>query len=162
MPLELHPDDPFGYNGLGVLNWITNEKEDARKNFLKFQQLMKNHTMAEKLQNEGIEESMYFFLERAKNKAPQYCSNPSQIAMVSQFMGQEEEAKKRERVFPPYQVNQELVELANPDVIVLHCLPAHRGQEITNEVADGPHSMLFPQAHNRLHAQKAILVKLLT
>lgn len=77
-------------------------------------------------------------------------------------MGQEEEAKKRERVFPPYQVNQELVELANPDVIVLHCLPAHRGQEITNEVADGPHSMLFPQAHNRLHAQKAILVKLLT
>lgn len=90
--LELHPEDPFGYNGLGVLNWITNEKEDARKNFLKFQQLMKNHTMAEKLQNDGIEESMYFFLERAKNKAPQYCSNPSQIAMVSQFMGQEEEA----------------------------------------------------------------------
>lgn len=75
-------------------------------------------------------------------------------------MGQEEEAKKREAVFPPYQVNAALVEEADPEVIVLHCLPAHRGQEITDEVADGPHSMLFPQAHNRLHAQKAILARL--
>ncbi len=77
-------------------------------------------------------------------------------------MGQEEEAEKRKKVFPPYQVNAALVELASKDAIVLHCLPAHRGQEITDEVADGPHSMLFPQAHNRLHAQKAILVKLLS
>jgi ornithine carbamoyltransferase len=76
-------------------------------------------------------------------------------------MGQEEETKKREQVFPPYQVNQNLVAEADPDAIVLHCLPAHRGQEITDEVADGPHSRLFPQAHNRLHAQKAILYKLL-
>lgn len=76
-------------------------------------------------------------------------------------MGQEEETKIREQVFPPYQVNQKLVEEADKDVIVMHCLPAHRGQEITDEVADGPHSALFPQAHNRLHAQKAILVKLL-
>ncbi len=76
-------------------------------------------------------------------------------------MGQEEEAKKREAVFPPYQVNAALVAAANSRAIVLHCLPAHRGQEITDEVADGPHSRLFPQAHNRLHAQKAILVKLL-
>jgi ornithine carbamoyltransferase len=75
-------------------------------------------------------------------------------------MGQEEEAKKREQVFPPYQVNVGLVAEARPDVIVMHCLPAHRGQEITDEVADGPHSVLFPQAHNRLHAQKAILVRL--
>ncbi|HMD90644.1 MAG TPA: ornithine carbamoyltransferase [Anaerolineaceae bacterium] len=74
-------------------------------------------------------------------------------------MGQEEEAKKREQVFPPYQVNAKLVSEARPDVIVMHCLPAHRGQEITDEVADGPHSVLFPQAHNRLHAQKAILAK---
>lgn len=77
-------------------------------------------------------------------------------------MGQEEEAKRREKVFPPYQVNAALVSEARSRVIVLHCLPAHRGQEITDEVADGPHSALFPQAHNRLHAQKAILVKLLT
>ncbi|MEN4012805.1 MAG: ornithine carbamoyltransferase [Bellilinea sp.] len=76
-------------------------------------------------------------------------------------MGQEAETKKREAVFPPYQVNDALVSKARNDVIVLHCLPAHRGQEITDEVADGPHSRLFPQAHNRLHAQKAILVELL-
>lgn len=74
-------------------------------------------------------------------------------------MGQEAESKKRELVFPPYQVNAALVAEADPKAIVLHCLPAHRGQEITDEVADGPHSRLFPQAHNRMHAQKAILVK---
>ena len=76
-------------------------------------------------------------------------------------MGQEEEAARRERVFPPYQVNEQLVSEASERVIVLHCLPAHRNHEITDAVADGPHSRLFPQAHNRMHAQKAILVKLL-
>lgn len=76
-------------------------------------------------------------------------------------MGQEEEAARRREVFPPYQVNQALVDLAAPDCLVMHCLPAHRGEEITNEVADGPHSVLFPQAENRMHAQKAILVELL-
>jgi len=76
-------------------------------------------------------------------------------------MGQEAETKKREEVFPPFQVNEKLVAMARKDVIVLHCLPAHRGQEITDPVADGPRSRLFPQAHNRLHAQKAILVELL-
>lgn len=76
-------------------------------------------------------------------------------------MGQEEEAAKRERVFPPYQINDALVKEADKDAIVLHCLPAHRGQEITDEVADGPHSRLFQEAHNRLHAQKAILYTLM-
>lgn len=76
-------------------------------------------------------------------------------------MGQEEEAAERERVFPPYQVNDQLVSEANPDVIVMHCLPAHRNHELTDSVADGPHSRIFPQAHNRLHAQKAILYTLL-
>jgi ornithine carbamoyltransferase len=75
-------------------------------------------------------------------------------------MGQEEEASQREKVFPPYQVNAQLVSEARPHVIVMHCLPAHRGQELTDEVADGPHSVIFPQAHNRLHAQKAILARL--
>ncbi len=74
-------------------------------------------------------------------------------------MGQEAESKKREIVFPPYQVNAKLVAEADPRVIVMHCLPAHRGQEITDEVADGPHSVLFPQAHNRMHAQKAVLAR---
>ncbi len=77
-------------------------------------------------------------------------------------MGQDGETARRQAVFPPYQVNQELLNEAEKDAIVLHCLPAHRGEEITDEVADGPSSRLFPQAHNRLHAQKAILVKLLT
>lgn len=77
-------------------------------------------------------------------------------------MGQEAETEKRKLVFPPFQVNQKLVDEADTNVIVMHCLPAHRGQELTDEVADGPHSVIFPQAHNRLHAQKAVLVKLLT
>lgn len=76
-------------------------------------------------------------------------------------MGQESETKKRELVFPPYQVNKNLISLAKPDVIVMHCLPAHRNYELTDEVADGPHSVIFQQAHNRLHAQKAILAHLL-
>ena len=76
-------------------------------------------------------------------------------------MGQEEETKKREAVFPPFQVNVKLLQKASPSAIVMHCLPAHRGHEITDDVADGPQSLLFPQAHNRLHAQKAILVDLM-
>jgi ornithine carbamoyltransferase len=75
-------------------------------------------------------------------------------------MGQEEETAKRELVFPPYQVNAKLVREADKDVIVMHCLPAHRNHELTDDVADGPHSVIFPQAHNRLHAQKAILARL--
>jgi ornithine carbamoyltransferase len=75
-------------------------------------------------------------------------------------MGQEDETAVREKVFPPYQVNEKLVGEADKDVIVMHCLPAHRNHELTDEVADGPHSVIFPQAHNRLHAQKAILARL--
>jgi ornithine carbamoyltransferase len=75
-------------------------------------------------------------------------------------MGQEEETAKREKVFPPYQVNAQLVSEADKDVIVMHCLPAHRNHELTDDVADGPDSVIFPQAHNRLHAQKAILAGL--
>jgi len=76
-------------------------------------------------------------------------------------MGQEEEAAQRREIFPPFQVNARLLAHAQKHAIVLHCLPAHRGEEITDEVADGPQSRLFPQAENRLHAQKAILVRLL-
>jgi len=75
-------------------------------------------------------------------------------------MGQEEETAKREAVFPPYQVNEKLVSEARKDVIVMHCLPAHRNHELTDDVADGEHSVIFPQAHNRLHAQKAVLARL--
>jgi ornithine carbamoyltransferase len=76
-------------------------------------------------------------------------------------MGEEEEAEERARIFEPYQVNGSLLEEAKPDVIAMHCLPAHRGQEITDEVCDGPHSVLWDQAENRMHAQKAILVRLM-
>jgi ornithine carbamoyltransferase len=76
-------------------------------------------------------------------------------------MGQEDEEDGRIDVFTPYQVNQEILSFADPSVIVMHCLPAHRGQEITDEVADAPNSMIFQQAENRMHAQKAILVHLL-
>jgi ornithine carbamoyltransferase len=75
-------------------------------------------------------------------------------------MGQEEETAQREKIFPPYQVNAALVNEADKDVIVMHCLPAHRNQELTDDVADGKHSVIFPQAHNRLHAQKAVLARL--
>ncbi len=75
-------------------------------------------------------------------------------------MGQEEETAQREKVFPPYQVNAKLVGEADKNAIVMHCLPAHRNHELTDEVADGPQSVIFPQAHNRLHAQKAVLARL--
>ncbi len=76
-------------------------------------------------------------------------------------MGQEAEAEERRKVFPPYQVNTALLAHAKPDAIVMHCLPAHRGEELTDEVADGPQSVIFDQAENRMHAQKAVIVWLL-
>ncbi len=76
-------------------------------------------------------------------------------------MGQEAEREKRLRDFQGFQINTELLAAAHPDHIVLHCLPAHRGEEITDEVMDGPHSAVFDQAENRLHIQRAILALLL-
>ena len=75
-------------------------------------------------------------------------------------MGQEDETIKREEIFSSYQVNHQLVNEAKQDAIVMHCLPAHRNHELTDEVADGLQSVIFPQAHNRLHAQKAILARI--
>ena len=76
-------------------------------------------------------------------------------------MGQEEEHAQRLRDFQGFQLDRTLVERAGPDVLVMHCLPAHRGEEITDEIMDGPRSIVFDQAENRLHVQKAILVTLL-
>jgi ornithine carbamoyltransferase len=76
-------------------------------------------------------------------------------------MGDEEEAQKRLKLFQPYQVNMELLNAASPDVKVLHCLPAHRGEEITGEVMESNKSIVFDQAENRLHVQKAILKMML-
>ncbi|ORV53475.1 ornithine carbamoyltransferase [Mycolicibacter engbaekii] len=76
-------------------------------------------------------------------------------------MGQEDDGLDRVAPFRPFQINDELVALADSDVTVLHCLPAHRGDEITDAVIDGPHSAVWDEAENRLHAQKALLVWLL-
>ncbi len=77
-------------------------------------------------------------------------------------MGDESGKESRERIFLPYQVNQKLIKNAKNDCIIMHCLPAHRGKEITDEVVDSSHSVVFDQAENRLHAQKAIMVKLMS
>jgi ornithine carbamoyltransferase len=76
-------------------------------------------------------------------------------------MGQEHEAEKRARIFPPYQMNEELVAGAAPHAVFMHCLPAHRGEEITDSVMDSERSIVFEQAENRMHVQKAILYLLL-
>jgi ornithine carbamoyltransferase len=76
-------------------------------------------------------------------------------------MGHEEEAEERAKVFAPYQVNAALFSLAKPHALFMHCLPAHRGCEVTDQIIDSPNSVVFDQAENRLHIQKAILVWLL-
>ncbi len=76
-------------------------------------------------------------------------------------MGQEKERDERLAAFKDYQVSDELIKLSKDDVVVMHCLPAHRGEEITDEVIEGKHSIIFDQAENRLHAQKAVLLKLI-
>ncbi len=76
-------------------------------------------------------------------------------------MGQETEQQQRMSVFEPYRVDNRLMAAAAPDVLVMHCLPAHRGEEIVDEVLDGPHSVVYDQAENRLHAQKAVLALLM-
>jgi ornithine carbamoyltransferase len=77
-------------------------------------------------------------------------------------MGQESEAEVRKRIFTPYQVDAALMADAAPDALFMHCLPAHRGEEVTAEVFESPASVVFDQAENRLHAQKALLLMLLS
>ncbi|HET6374102.1 MAG TPA: ornithine carbamoyltransferase [Candidatus Polarisedimenticolia bacterium] len=95
--------------------------------------------------------------------------DPAQAVKDAQFvytdvwasMGQEDQAESRRKIFAPYQVNRELMSKAGTDPFFLHCLPAHRGEEVTDDVADSPRSLIFEQAENRLHLQKAILVLLM-
>ena len=72
-------------------------------------------------------------------------------------MGQEKETKKKQKIFKPFQINKDLLSLANPDAIVMHCLPAHKGEEITEEILEGSSSVVYEQAENKLHMGKAIL-----
>jgi ornithine carbamoyltransferase len=76
-------------------------------------------------------------------------------------MGQEAEQEKRRKAFMPYQVNRELIQHATSECLIMHCLPAHRGDEITDDVIDGPQSIVFDEAENRMHVQKAIMVSLM-
>jgi ornithine carbamoyltransferase len=108
-------------------------------------------------------------LAQAKKCKIEVLSNPFQAAEGADViytdtwvsMGQESEKEAREKLFLPYQVNEKLAEKANKDYIFLHCLPAHRGLEVSADIMDGPHSVVFDQAENRMHAQKAILVAVL-
>ena len=88
-------------------------------------------------------------------KASEYSDEQINKYWVS--MGDEAEAAQREIDLKPYQVNKQLMDLANDDAIFMHCLPAIRGKEVTSEVIDGPQSVVFDEAENRLHAQKAVL-----
>ena len=83
------------------------------------------------------------------------------IPMSGPSMGQEKETIERERAFQPYQVNDALMACARKDALFMHCLPAHRGSEVTDSVIDAPTSVVFDQAENRLHAQKAVLATLM-
>ena len=76
-------------------------------------------------------------------------------------MGQEAEKAERQRIFMPYQVNKELFAHAKSDAVFMHCLPAYRGFEVTEDVIDGPQSVIFDEAENRLHAQKAVMATLM-
>ena len=76
-------------------------------------------------------------------------------------MGEEQEAAERKKIFAAFQVNKQLISLVKKDCLIMHCLPAHRGEEITGEVIDSPNSVVFDEAENRMHVQKAILIKLL-
>jgi ornithine carbamoyltransferase len=76
-------------------------------------------------------------------------------------MGQEKEHKKRLKIFKDYQLNKKLLKAAKPDALVMHCLPAHRGEEITEDVLEGTNSVIFDQAENRLHTQKAVMLRLM-
>jgi ornithine carbamoyltransferase len=102
--------------------------------------------------------------------SPSFTQDPHEGAAGAQViytdvwvsMGQENEAGERKKKFAPYQVDEELMSTATPDAIFLHCLPAHRGEEVTAGVIDGSQSRVFDQAENRLHAQKALLYLLLS
>lgn len=108
-------------------------------------------------------------LERSGKGKVQLMSDPSAAVKeadavytdVWTSMGQESETQNRRLIFSPYQLNSRLLKLAKPKALVMHCLPAHRGEEITEEVMEGPSSVVFDQAENRLHVQKAVLAKLI-
>ena len=112
---------------------------------------------------EGFDPSEYLMSENADRvtlvRDPKEAVKGADLVVTDVWasMGQEEEQKEREEKFAGFQVNKELLALANPDVLFMHCLPAHRGEEVSAEVMDDPNSVVWDEAENRLHAQKALL-----
>jgi len=113
----------------------------------------------------SLSEEFVRSVERMRPGALRICADPAEALAGADFvytdvwtsMGQEDEGALRRKVFAPYQLNSKLLAKAGPDAMVMHCLPAHRGEEITDEVIDGPASIVYDQAENRLHVQKAIM-----
>ena len=118
-----------------------------------------NYEPDEEIVKKAIEMGAELVFERDPKKAVKEADVIYTDVWVS--MGQEKDKERRLSDFAGYQVSNELLKLSTDDVVVMHCLPAHRGEEITDEVMEGKHSIIFDQAENRLHAQKAILLKLL-
>ncbi len=119
----------------------------------------RNYEPNKEIVNKALEMGANITFERDPKKAVENADVIYTDVWVS--MGQEKEREERLKVFSEYQVSEDLIKLSSDDVVVMHCLPAHRGEEITDEVMEGKHSIIFDQAENRLHAQKAILLKLI-
>lgn len=116
----------------------------------------KSHTLPESIRNRAKSVIYTDDIEKgAKNSDVVYTD-------VWASMGQENEFESRKKIFMPYQVNDKLVSLCKKDYIFLHCLPAHRGEEVDQSIIDGSHSVIFDEAENRMHAQKAVLYKLIS
>jgi len=119
----------------------------------------KGYEPQKEIVNQAIENAKYFNSKVEIFENPVDAVKDADIVYTDVWasMGQEAEAEERRKKFIPYQVNTELVKYAKDDYLFMHCLPAHRGEEVTDEVADSPNSVIFDEAENRLHVQKAIM-----
>ncbi len=123
----------------------------------------KNHKPNKNILSEALELAKTSGAQIVLTDAPEAAVEAADVIYTDVWasMGQESELKKRKKDFSGFQVNQKLVAKAQPDCLIMHCLPAHRGEEITDEVIDGQNSVVFDQAENRMHVQKSILLLLL-